>query len=181
MTASQTAIEGNRTRQIQKCIGKMQVLKFHTVAENVSQILNHEMDVMSVSKAGVMFEFEVKVSRGDFLCDKKKRKYTFFHPIVPTLTPNYFSYACPPNLIHAHEVQSYAGLYWVDENGLVEEIKNPRRLHKHKHSMEHIYKKLCRVYAERYFLGACRLTYENKLIKEKNLKIINEYPINFEP
>lgn len=157
------------TKAIQRIIGRMQVLKYHSpVCENVSQVFTHEMDVMSVSKAGIVFEFEVKVSRSDFLADKKKRKHTFFDPVVPEQTPNYFSYVCPKDLISISEVQWYAGLYWICENGQILIMKNPKRLHTQKHNTDRINQKINRVYSERTFLGACRLTYENNLIKQRN-------------
>lgn len=63
------------TKEIQKAIAKMQVLKFHPiVCENIIPLYKWEMDVMSISKSSMMYEFEVKVSRGDFKADFKKEK-----------------------------------------------------------------------------------------------------------
>lgn len=63
------------TNNIQKAVGKMQVLKNHgIVVENINTFWNGEMDVMSVSKSEMIYEFEVKISRSDFKADLKKRK-----------------------------------------------------------------------------------------------------------
>lgn len=150
------------TSQIQKEIGKMQVLKFHSpVCENVKYLINDfELDVMSVSKSGMLYEFEVKISRSDFLADKKKRKHDFYK-LFPEHQPNYFSYACPTDLIKLNEIGSSVGLYYVDENG-VTEIQSPKIIHKNLHNKNKILEKICRVTSERHFLNGCRMTYNNK-------------------
>jgi len=150
------------TKEIQKAIGRMQVLKFHSpVCENVKYLINDfELDVMSVSKSGMLYEFEVKISRSDFLADKKKRKHEFYK-IFPEYQPNYFSYACTKDLIKLNEISSSVGLYYVDENG-VTEIQAPKRIHKKLHDRTKILEKICRITSERLFLGGCRMTYNNK-------------------
>lgn len=52
---------------------------------------------------------EIKVSRGDFLADKKWREY------LPYCEKFYF--ACPKGLIQAHELGPGIGLIWVNEHG----------------------------------------------------------------
>lgn len=60
------------TKEIQQAICKHQVLKYHPiVCENISPNM-YEHDVLSVSKSGYTYEFEVKISRQDFLKDAKK-------------------------------------------------------------------------------------------------------------
>lgn len=46
------------TKHIQKLVGRMQVLKFHSpVCENVKYLINDfELDVVSVSKSGMLYE-----------------------------------------------------------------------------------------------------------------------------
>lgn len=156
------------TKQIQLAIGKMQVLKYHTpVCENVKYLIDEfELDVMSVSKSGMLYEFEVKISRSDFLSDKKKRKHNYYIT-YPERQPNYFSYACPTDLIKLNEIGSSVGLYYVDENG-VTEIQSPKRIHKTLHDKNKILEKICRITSERQFLNGCRMTYNNKKNKHKN-------------
>lgn len=155
-TASET------TKQIQLAIGKMQTLKFHSpVCENVKYLINDfELDVMSISKSGMLYEFEVKVSRSDFLADKKKRKHEFYK-IYPNRQPNYFSYACPKHLINLNEIGSNCGLYYFD-NGEITEIRPPKRIHKSVYDRNKILEKICRITSERKFLNGCRMTYNNK-------------------
>lgn len=150
------------TKEIQKLIGKMQVLKFHSpVCENVKYLINDfELDVISYSKSGMLYEFEVKISRGDFKADLKKRKHLFYIHL-PEKGPNYFSYVCPRNLIKQSEIGTGVGLYYVDNDEVIE-IQAPKRLHKIIHDKVKILEKICRVNSERQFLGSCRLTFENK-------------------
>lgn len=166
------------TKQIQLLVGKMQVLKFHSpVCQNVKFLLTHwEMDVMSVSKSGMVHEFEVKISRSDFKADLKKKKQVYYsQEIVKEWLPNYFSYVCPVNMIKPEELPKHAGLYYCD-NETINEIKRPKRLHDLIHDRNKILEKICRVNAERQFLGACRLTYDraeherrvNELMNDKN-------------
>lgn len=154
------------TKQIQLAVGKMQVLKFHSpVCENVKYLINDfELDVMSISKSGMLYEFEVKVSRSDFLADKKKRKHQFYS-IFPEKQPNYFSYACPKDLINLNEIGSNCGLYYF-EDGEITEIRPPKRIHKLILDRDKVLEKVCRITSERNFLNGCRMTYINKKIKK---------------
>lgn len=156
------------TKEIQKLIGIRQVIKFHNpVCENVKYLFNdEEIDVLSVSSSGMLYEFEVKISRSDFLSDKKKKKhnYYFYHP---NNSPNYFSYVCPKDLIQLNEINESFGLYYVNNRELIE-IRKPKIRHRNIYDIKRIMEKVCRVYAERTFLGMCRLTLKNKEIREKN-------------
>lgn len=150
------------TKHIQKLVGRMQVLKFHSpVCENVKYLINDfELDVVSVSKSGMLYEFEVKISRADFKADFKKSKHLWLTK-YPERGPNYFSYVCPEGLIKVSEIGSGVGLYYV-KGDEIEEVQAPKRRHKFIHDRLKILEKIARVTAERHFLGSCRLTFENK-------------------
>jgi hypothetical protein len=162
-------------KEIQQIICKDMVLSGHVcVAENISFILNHELDVMSMTKTGYMYEYEVKISRSDFHADKKKiRKQQNFVLRIEKHIPNYFSYVVPQQI---HEVPEYAGLYYIS-NGLINEQKKPKLLHRHKHDIQKIQKKLVTVYQERTYLGNCLMTYKNKMNRKYYDEIMsNEVP-----
>lgn len=92
-----------------------------------------ESDYLAMTKAGYLYEGEVKISRSDFKADmKKKRKHQIlegtYEPkdvniyekgkFVGTepekvLKPNYFFYAVPEGLIEPSEVPDYAGLVYM--------------------------------------------------------------------
>jgi len=167
------------TKEIQKAIGKMQVLKFHSpVCENVKYLISDfELDVISISKSGMLYEFEVKISRSDFTADKKKKKHSFYAHIAPDRSPNYFSYACPKDLIKPSEIGSGVGLYYVDGEDVIE-IQSPKRRHKILHDRDKILEKICRINSERQFLGGCRMTYNNKESDKKYDELMKkEYEI----
>lgn len=157
------------TKEIQLAIGKTQVLKAYHVCENI-HLLHHEADVVSVSKSGVMREFEVKVSRRDYLRDSTKCKRQFLDVAHRQKSPNYFSYVCPAGLIKPSELPAYAGLYYVTDDLRVHEVKAPAKLHGYKHDMYGLLLKMCRVHSERQFLGVCMLTHQNKQIKNRKAR-----------
>lgn len=145
----------------------MQILKFHSpVCENVSAGFA-EMDVLSVGKSGNVYEFEVKISRSDFKVDLKKDKHKLMALNIGESTPNYFSYVCPKGMISVDEIPKYAGLYYVTDDMELIEQRTPKLIHSKKHDKVKILEKVCRITAERKYLGCARLTYENNLIREK--------------
>ena len=158
----------NETNRIQKEIGIIQVLAGHNpVCENISVGYGGEMDVMSLSKAGYSYEFEVKISRSDFLRDKRKHKFVNYFIGTEGVCPNYFSYACPIGMILQSDIPDWAGLYYY-QNGAIKEIRKPKILHKRKRDRIKVLDKVCRLQTERHFLGCARLTYENNLTKKHN-------------
>ena len=122
----------------------------HWATTNFSGCGLHECDVLMVTEARMVYEYEVKVSYSDFLADfKKEAKHKRLQGIdehstkgVPhddkyylewTQTagrPNYFYYACPPDLIPVNKVPGYAGLVYVSDTPTV--VKKAPRLHGHK-------------------------------------------------
>jgi hypothetical protein len=159
----------SKTSDIQKAVGKMQVLKHHNpVCENIGALsLDIEMDIMSISKSGLIYEFEVKVSKSDFKADSLKRKWGYYLKYgFEKLTPNYFSYVCAKSMLSLVEIPEFAGLYYYEDGELIE-IRKPKRIHKEKCNKTKIIEKVSRLTSERHFLGCARLTYNNNLLKNK--------------
>jgi len=158
------------TKNIQKALGKYVVLKNHPyVIENVSLLRfgMSEQDLVSINKSGFFYEYEVKVSRQDFLKDKKKKKWEFYDLKMNERLPNYLTYVCPENLIKEDEIPPFAGLlYYIEESDKIKEIKRPSAVHREKHDLDRIIKKSLLVYSQRTFLGHCLMTYLNKEIKK---------------
>ena len=83
-----------------------------------------ESDYLHITKAGYVYEVEIKVSRSDFFNDMKKvdkhqileNKYELksYEKEQPD-KPNYFYYAVPRGLVKPEEIPSYAGLIYVDK------------------------------------------------------------------
>lgn len=161
-------IGGELTKRIQASIGKSEVLKNNFCCENIKYIFGDaECDVLSISKSKYVTEFEVKISRSDFLSDKKKKKFQFYKKSIEKLSPNYFYYCCPHGLIKENEIDDFAGLIYIDDNGKLLVIKKAKILHKDKSAYQKIIEKIIRVYSERKFLGCCKLSYLNKEVKRK--------------
>jgi len=153
-----------KTKDIQKLIGKYCILKGHSpVAENIKYLdFGWEGDLISMTKSGYLWEYEVKVSMNDFYADAKKIDKHYAYKLGREKnSPNYFSYVCPDKLIPVNKIPEYAGLFYMIENE-IKEIKSPKLLHKLKHDKMSIMEKCLRVYCERHFLGSCLLTYLNK-------------------
>ena len=106
-----------------------------------------EMDIISISKADYIYEYEVKISKSDFLADFKKPKHTLITEkkfIKETkkdifyLVPNYFYFVVPENLVNVEEVLEYAGLIYVTEKQDYNIVKKAPIIHKTKASNEFI-------------------------------------------
>lgn len=152
------------TKEIQKLIGAEQVNKNHNpVAENVKFLLSDwEHDVISISGSGMLYEFEVKVSRSDFFAEKKKAwKQTCYNTPINKSCPNYFYYVCPPDIIKESDLPIYAGLMYA-KDGVLTVIKKARKIHSVRHDKIRILEKINRLYACRHFLGATLLTIKNR-------------------
>lgn len=88
---------------------------------NNLHIYDWESDFLAITRSLYAYEVEVKMSKQDFFNDFKKDKK---HKVlkdgiikaggVISYPPNYFYYACPPNMIDVSEVPSYTGLIYVD-------------------------------------------------------------------
>jgi len=100
-----------------------------------------ECDVLSISKADYIYEYEIKISRADFKKDFIKEKHTFIINEKYTRTrkgelvyllPNYFNFVVPRDLISVDEVPDYAGLIYMNEDSSFTIVKKPKLLHKTK-------------------------------------------------
>jgi Holliday junction resolvase-like predicted endonuclease len=110
---------------------------FRCFAPNIS-IRFGEADLLGVRTSGYAEEFEIKVSRSDYMADKRKKcKHLYYadpekvKQIKAKFMPNKFSYVLASG-INPHPIPDYAGMYIVDKNGMIECIKSPPLLHKEK-------------------------------------------------
>jgi len=100
-----------------------------------------ECDVLSISKADYIYEYEIKISRADFKKDFIKEKHTHIinekytrtrKGALVYLLPNYFNFVTPKDLISIDEVPDYAGLIYMNEDSSFTIVKKPKLLHKTK-------------------------------------------------
>lgn len=156
------------TKKIQEAICKYIILKGHeAVCENFGY--NWEMDVASLSKSGMLHEYEVKISRSDFLADKKQKstKFTHYEMRNDRTCPHFFYYVCPEGLIKKDEIPIWAGLYYYSE-GEIWLVKNCKKLHGTSIGIEKVLRKMLRLNIQRRYLGGSMLTYLNRKIVEKH-------------
>ena len=125
-------------------------LKHYPVVPNV-YLFREESDLISVTPAGYIHEYEIKLSRADFTADfRNKRRHKFYvDPEKQEKTrafnrgiriwkrPNYFWFAVPENLVSESEVPDYAGLIYIRQSqwndyGSCRVVKKPVKISKEK-------------------------------------------------
>ena len=112
----------------------------------------HEADVLGITPANYIVEFEIKRSKADFKADfKKEQKHTWLaegngctiykrwvkgrktdEDRIYFNIPNRFYYVCETDLIKIDEVPTYAGLIYINSQNKCEVIKKAPLLHKQK-------------------------------------------------
>lgn len=149
-----------------------------------------ECDVLAVSKANLLYEFEVKISRSDFKKDfTKEHKHKLLTERKGTkeyskyvrgkrtdeketvfLIPNYFTYLVPYNLVSVDEVPEYAGLLYMNEtcDGFIWERKPPK-LHTYKMD-DKMLRAITHNLTCKFIFGSAYLTYINN-----NIGVIDGY------
>ena len=144
------------TKEIQEAICKQEITKKNFVCENVNHILSDfESDVLSLGKTYIT-EFEVKISRSDFLRDKTKKRWKFKNEKAYF---NYFYYVCPSGLIDVSEIGEFHGLMYFD--GGLRVIKKAKLIHKKILNRCKILEKFLRLSSERKYFGKSLITIKN--------------------
>ena len=106
----------------------------------------YEADYWALDYNGMVREFEIKITRQDFLKDKEKGKHKDY--FQGKKAPNYFFYVCPHGMILPSEIPTNYGLLWIRNNNYLELIKKPKKLHE-KYFTDWEY--LCRKIYSRYW------------------------------
>lgn len=86
--------------------------------------------MIAVTKAGLIIEYEIKISRGDFRADFKKIRHRILDGQKinePYRGAAYFYYVVPRDLVSTAEVPSHAGLIYA--HPLFQIVKPAPRLH----------------------------------------------------
>jgi hypothetical protein len=99
-----------------------------------------ESDYLAFSKAGYVWEAEIKISRGDFLADLKNKteKHRLLREAMKGRStvpvPNHFVYVCPEGVIRPEDIEGlpYAGLLWVSKGGWFRWQTGVPQIHKNK-------------------------------------------------
>ena len=141
-----------------------------------------EMDVAKITSTDYLYEYELKVSRGDFLKEIKNYKekidrQKFWkhsmmleafnskkkkHKRKTSNIANKYYFVCPKNLIKEDELLEYQGLIYVDEMFNFTIIKEARFLHKDKITLKTL-KRFMKTLSERdNFYGKSKITFQLK-------------------
>ena len=115
-----------------------------------------ESDLISVTKAGFINEYEIKVSIPDYNADFKKRKHRWMERGHGQFR-NYFWFVTPVGLLcddgnrlGKYPIPDYAGYIEVTPQGVCFEKKRPKRLHTKKIN-KYQKTKICRSLMFRYW------------------------------
>jgi hypothetical protein len=113
----------------------------------------NECDLFRITQSDFVFEYEIKVSRSDFLADFKKsnrqgKKHDSLNTGTGQYCPNRFFYVVPQGLIEKREVPKYAGLIYFKGYSF-DVIKPAPLLHRNKIGFE-VYRDICRTLSSRY-------------------------------
>lgn len=100
-----------------------------------------ESDYLAISKAGYVYECEIKISHSDFLNEAihKQNKMRILQGLsasdgtIDDRRPNYFWYVCPEGIISEAECPKFAGLMYITDSGTFRCIKSAPCLHKAKY------------------------------------------------
>lgn len=168
------------TKEIQKAIAIYEVNRHRFVCENITDVRAiYEADVMSISKSGIVTEFEVKISRSDFKADAKKMKFYQYDlarkkdKYAIRVTPNKFYYVCPIGLIKPEEVPDYAGLIYIyEQTEIKRELcviieKEAKYIHGDKSNAEKMKDKMLRLHSERSVFGMSLVSEKARQFKER--------------
>jgi len=150
-------------KAIQNAIFRLAVdCRQRLITPNVHLYGRRESDILTVSDAGFVTEYEIKISRADFLADfrRKARKHSNLRgaSAFKSKTPNYFYFAIPSTLTPdiTGDIPAYAGLAVVDECGRATIAARAPRLHNLKASDRDI-EYLSRGLMLRYWQTRCNI------------------------
>ena len=110
----------------------------------------NECDVFRITQTDYVIEYEIKVSRSDFLNDfKKESRDNKKHDVLKCgegkYCPNRFFFVVPDGLVSASEVPSYAGLIYYAHSSF-SFIKSGKLIHRNKFTD---YRSICHTLSER--------------------------------
>lgn len=83
-------------------------------------------DAVAVSMSGLITEYEVKVSRADFVRDRHKKRFAIYSGEMPGRVPNFFFYATAPGIIDERDLPAWAGWLEYVNGAFIERRPAPR-------------------------------------------------------
>jgi hypothetical protein len=129
---------GHTEHSIQNWIHERAMLKNHYgIIPNIF-LYGWESDMLSITRSKYVHEYEIKISKTDFIADLKKDKHKILltglfeswnGSLESANRPNYFWYVCPEGVIPVSKVPEYAGLIYSGGTYYRDVVKKARKLH----------------------------------------------------
>ena len=161
---------------VQQLLGRYLFDQRHTpICGNFQTATLPECDLISVDRAGLLCEWEIKISRSDFKADfQKERKH---HHLAQGqgrvarrrgntldyhfLTCSYFTYACPAGLLHETDLPPYAGLVWVHPGGSITVVRTAPQMHAFRADAD-ILRRINHNLTQKFLYGCSRVTFATR-------------------
>ena len=120
------------SQRAKKAVKKYVSVRFpKLLIENVYFFDQWESDLLEVTKLNHFIEYELKVSRSDYLADADK-KMKFWTLENGLYCPNQFYYICPEGVIQKDDLPNFAGLIWIDERNFCRVIQSAPIIHENR-------------------------------------------------
>ena len=122
--------------EIQRVLYESCLARKHPLVVPNTRVFGWESDLLSVTPAGIVHDFEIKRTRADFVRDFEKPRHKDLSRYerwrVTDRRPNYFWYVFAGPLAPAGDVPPHAGLIVMDcRTGALTEVVRAPRLHVH--------------------------------------------------
>jgi hypothetical protein len=173
-----------KTKELEKLLG-IELFTDNTrcICERFQGAGYSEMDVCKLTNTDYIYEYELKVSRSDFLKESKNfnenkdrqkfMKHKFMQQIYEVKKfktrsrktykiPNKYYFVCPKDLIKLEEILPYQGLIYIDDENNFEVIREAKFLHKDKVDNKTVFRMLKTLSERSVFDGVSKITYEIK-------------------
>lgn len=134
-------------------------------------VFDWESDYLAITKAGLIHEVEIKISKNDFKNESKNKsaKFALFESRnESTMIPDFFYYCVPENLILVEEVPEYAGLLYVNDYGFLTTPKSAPRLKKEKTDLSKLN------LTDKFYFRYLHYLGKYNAAKSENLRLINK-------
>ena len=116
-------------REMQNILYRRLCFKLHHkyITPNVRSLFFWECDMVSVTQAGYINEFEIKITHADFKADMKKRKHHFLELRATWRNiQTYFWYVIHGFELGIADIPEYAGLMIVERGWATQKKRAPR-------------------------------------------------------
>lgn len=120
-------------RDVQDALYALHSKSALAVLPNFQPLRWHECDLFVWLRSGYTLEYEIKLTRSDYLAELRNKIYKHRQlagDFVPAFLPSRYSFVVSEGLVSVDEVPSYAGLLYALEGGGLRKVKTAPRIGK---------------------------------------------------